>query len=308
LSGGFVRAVVLDEERQLELREVPEPVPEAGQVVVDVRAAGVNYADVLIREGRYPQAPPLPFVPGSEVAGVTADGRRVLAFVRANGGGYAEQALVDEDWLFDLPDGATFEQGAAFLLVFLTAWLPLTRQARVEVGARVLVTAAAGGVGSAGVQAARALGASVVGAVGSPEKLEHVRALGAEAVTYDELGGLEPFDVILDQVGGELFSTGLGLLRPLGTIVAVGFAGGQWQPVDPAMLVGRNLSAAGFYLGRLMKLRPDLVRAAALELLGRWSDGDLSPVVGATYPLAEADASLRLVAERRSTGKVVLVP
>jgi NADPH:quinone reductase len=303
-----MKAVVLDEERKLVVRDVPEPVPEGGQVLVDVRAAGVNYADVLIREGRYPQAPPLPFVPGSEVAGVTADGRRVLGFVRANGGGYAEQALVDEEWLFDLPDAATFEQGAAFLLVFLTAWLPLTRQARVEPGARVLVTAAAGGVGSAGVQVARALGASVVGAVGSAEKLGHVRTLGAEAVTYDELGRLEPFDVILDQVGGELFSAGLGLLRPLGTIVGIGFAGGQWQPVDPAMLVGRNVTAAGFYLGRLMKLRPELVREAALELLGRWADGEFSPVVGATYPLADADAALRLVAERRSTGKVVLVP
>jgi NADPH2:quinone reductase len=303
-----MKAVVLDEERQLELRDVPEPVPEDGQVVVDVRAASVNYADVLIREGRYPQPPPLPFVPGSEVAGVTADGRRVLGFVRANGGGYAERALVDEEWLFDLPNGTTFEQGAAFLLVFLTAWLPLTRQARVEPGTRVLVTAAAGGVGSAGVQVARALGASVVGAVGSPEKLEHVRALGAEAVTYDGLGGLEPFDVILDQVGGELFSAGLGLLRPLGTIVGIGFAGGQWQPVDPAMLVGRNLTVAGFYLGRLMKLRPELVRQAAVELLGRLAVGELSPVVGATYPLADADAALRLVAERRSTGKVVLVP
>jgi NADPH:quinone reductase len=303
-----MKAIVLDEGRLLELRDVPEPEAADGQVVVEVRAAGVNYADVLIREARYPQPPPLPFVPGSEIAGVTAGGRRVIGFVRAQGGGYAERAVVDEDWLFDLPPHAGYEEGAAFLLAFLTAWIPLTRQTAVREGARVLVTAAAGGVGSAGVQVAHALGAEVVGAVGSPEKLGHVRALGATAVTYDEVSGLEPFDAILDQVGGDMFAAALGRLRPLGTLVGVGFAGGAWQPVDPAVLVGRNVSVAGFYLGRLMKLRPDLVREAALELLGRWTDGDVAPNVGATYPLAEADAALRLVAERRSTGKVVLVP
>ena len=303
-----MRAVVLDEERNLALREVPEPAAAAGQLRVEVRAAGVNFADVLIREGRYPQPPPLPFVPGSEVAGETADGRRVIGFVRAEGGGYAERAVVDEEWLFDLPPGASFEEGASFLLAFLTAWVPLTRQARVAAGSRVLVTAAAGGVGSAGVQVARALGAEVVGAVGSAEKLEVVQALGAEAVTYDAIADAEPFDVVLDQVGGELFAAALGRLKPLGTLVGVGFAGGAWQPVDPTLLVGRNVSISGFYLARLMKLRPDLVREAAREVLARWEDGSLAPVVGATFPLSEADAALRSIAERRSTGKVVLVP
>ena len=303
-----MKAIVLDEERRLGLRDVPDPEAAEGQVLVDVRAAGINYADVLISEGRYPQAPPLPYVPGSEIAGETADGRRVIGFVREGGGGYAERAAVDDGWVFDLPDGASFEDGAAFLLAFLTAWMPLTRQVRIEEGSRVLVTAAAGGVGSAGVQVARALGGSVVGAAGSPEKLDRVRALGAEPVTYEEIGDLEPFDVVLDQVGGDLFATALGKLKPLGTIIGIGFAGGAWQPVDPALLVGRNVSVAGFYLGRLMKLRPDLVRASALELLEQWAAGALAPVVGATYPLAEAEDALRLVADRRSTGKVVLVP
>lgn len=304
-----MKAVVLDEQRNLELREVPDPEPAGGQVLVEVRAAGVNYADVLIREGRYPQPPPLPFVPGSEIAGETAEGRRVIGFIRADGGGYAEKAVADEEWLFDLPDGASYEQGAGLLLAFLTAWIPLTRQAPVREGSRVLVTAAAGGVGSAGVQVARALGAEVVGAVGSEAKREHVLGLGASvAVTYDEVAELEPFDVILDQVGGELFAAGIKRLRPLGTIVGIGFAGGAWPALDPALLVGRNVSAAGFYLARFMKLQPETVRTAAGELLALWQEGRIEPVVGATYPLAEADAALRLVAERRSTGKVVLVP
>ena len=304
-----MKALVLDEDRQLELRDVPEPVAEAGQTVVDVRAAGVNYADVLIREGRYPQPPPLPYVPGSEVAGTTADGRRVVGFVRVEGGGYAEKVAVEDDWLFDLPATASFEQGAAFVLAYLTAWIPLTRQVVLRPGARVLVTAAAGGVGSAGVQLAASLGAHVVGAVGSPEKRDHVLGLGAaEAVLYDEVGGLEPFDVILDQVGGEVFAAGLEQLRPLGTIVAVGFAGGAWPTIDPARLVGRNTSVAGFYLGRLMRFEPELVRAAVGELLEQWTAGSISPSVGASFPLAEGDEALRMVAERRSTGKVVLLP
>ena len=304
-----MKALVLDEDRQLELRDVPEPVAEAGQTVVDVRAAGVNFADVLIREGRYPQPPPLPYVPGSEVAGTTADGRRVVGFVRVEGGGYAEKVAVEDDWLFDLPATASFEQGAAFVLAYLTAWIPLTRQVVLRPGARVLVTAAAGGVGSAGLQLAASLGAHVVGAVGSPEKRDHVLGLGAaEAVLYDEVGGLEPFDVILDQVGGEVFAAGLEQLRPLGTIVAVGFAGGAWPTIDPARLVGRNSSVAGFYLGRLMRFEPELVRATVGELLEQWTAGSISPCVGASFPLAEGDEALRMVAERRSTGKVVLLP
>ena len=304
-----MKALVLDEDRQLELRDVSAPVAEAGQTVVDVRAAGVNFADVLIREGRYPQPPQLPYVPGSEVAGTTADGRRVVGFVRVEGGGYAEKVAVEDDWLFDLPATASFEQGAAFVLAYLTAWIPLTRQVVLRPGARVLVTAAAGGVGSAGVQLAASLGAHVVGAVGSPEKRDHVLGLGAaEAVLYDEVGGLEPFDVILDQVGGEVFAAGLEQLRPLGTIVAVGFAGGAWPTIDPARLVGRNTSVAGFYLGRLMRFEPELVRAAVGQLLEQWTAGSITPSVGASFPLAEGGEALRMVAERRSTGKVVLLP
>ena len=304
-----MKALVLDEERRLGLREVPEPVAGPGQTLVEVRAAGVNYADVLIREGRYPQPPPLPYVPGSEVAGTTSDGRRVVGFSRVEGGGYAEKIAVEDDWLFDLPPTASFEQGAAFVLAYLTAWIPLTRQVVLRPEARVLVTAAAGGVGSAGVQLAASLGAYVVGAVGSPEKRDHVLGLGAaEAVLYDEVGGLEPFDVVLDQVGGEVFAAALEQLRPLGTVVAVGFAGGAWPTIDPARLVGRNASVAGFYLGRLMRFQPELVRTAVGQLLEQWAAGSISPSVGAAFPLADGSAALQMVAERRSTGKVVLLP
>ena len=265
---------------------------------------------MLIREGRYPQTPPLPFVPGSEIAGDTDDGRRVLAFVRSDGGGYAEQAVADEDWLFELPDEATYEQGAAFLLAFLTAWIPFTRQTRVESGTRVLVTAAAGGVGSAGVQVARALGAEVVGAVGSSEKLDHVRALGADAVTYEEVGELEPFDVILDQVGGELFArVSSCFARSARSSGSASPSGAVATASTPRSSSGRNVDGGGLLPRALHEAPPrsgprGRLRAARALVGGR----DRTGRSGATFPLAEADDALRLVAERRSTGKVVLVP
>lgn len=306
-----MRAVVITETGGpdvLELREVEEPSVETGRVVVDVRAAGINYADVLIRRGSYPQPPPLPFVPGVELAG-EFEGRRVIGLLRQAGGGYAERVTIEPDWLFDLPEGASFEEGASFLLAFLTAWLPLTRQAPVRPGSRVLVHAAAGGVGSAAVQVAVALGAEVVAAVGSEEKRALPLELGAsQAVTYDGLEEIDPVDGVLDPVGGELFAAAIERTRPLGVIVAVGFAGGPWPSLDPALLVGRNVSVAGFYLGRLMRLRPELVQEAARDLLRLWERDVVRPVVGATFPLGDVAAAHRSLEERRSTGKVVLVP
>jgi NADPH2:quinone reductase len=306
-----VRAVVLEGvggPERLVLQDVPEPAPADGQVVVDVRAAGINFLEVLVRRGLYPQAPELPWVPGVEVAG-EVDGRRVVGLVRQSGGGYAERVPLDEQWLFDLPEGASFEEGAAFLMAFLTAWIPLTRQADLRSGSRVLVHAAAGGVGSAAVQAARLLGAEVVATAGAEAKLALPLSLGAgQAVTYERLGEIEPVDVVFDPVGGSLFLDSLKLLRPLGVALEIGFAGGLWPQLEPALLVGRNIGVQGFYLGRLMGLQPDLVRRAALDLLRLWREGLLRPVVGASFPLGEAGEAHRLVEERRSSGKVVLVP
>jgi NADPH2:quinone reductase len=253
--------------------------------------------------------PELPWVPGTEVAGTTADGRRVIGLIRTSGGGYAEQAAVDEQWLFDLPEEASFEEGAAFLMAYLTAWIPLTRQVRIRAGTRVLVHAAAGGVGSAAVVVAHDLGAEVIATAGSEEKLALPLSLGAtQAVTYDRLGQIEPVNVVFDPVGGQLFADSIGLLRPLGAAIAIGYAGGQWQPVDPALLVGRNLSVVGFYLGRLIQREAPLVRDAAHELLRLWRAGQLRPIVGASFPLGEVAAAHRLIESRQSTGKVVLLP
>jgi NADPH:quinone reductase len=299
-----VRAAVLHAvDGDLHVEEVPDPNGPA----VTVRAAGINYADVLIRRGRYPQMPELPFVPGSEVAG-DFEGRRVVAFVRGSGGGYAERVAVDPDWVVDLPERASYAEGAAFLLTYLTAWIPLTRQARVREGQTVLVHAAAGGVGSAAIQVARHLGARVIATAGSAEKQQVARDLGAEeAYGYEEFAAAVKADLVVDPVGGTIFADSLKALNPLGGIVAIGFAAGLWADVNPQFLVGRNISVHGFFLGRLTQLQPQLVREAAAEIVELWDKGVFEPLVGAEYPLDDATAALDLLETRGSTGKVVLV-
>lgn len=311
-----MKAVVLAETGgpdRLVYAEVDDPEPGPGQRVIEVKAAGVNFMDALIRAGRYPQMPPLPTILGAEVAG-DLDGRRVVGFTRASGGGYAERALVDEEMLIELPEDASYAEGAAFLMAFLTAWIPLTWQVAVRPGSTVLVHAAAGGVGSAAIQVAKHLGARVLGTA-SDHKLDFVTGLGAEALPYEgvaeavrEATGGRGVDIVYDPVGGGLFDESLKALAPLGSYVAIGFAGGLWPEVNPALLVGRNVSVVGFYLGRLMKLEPQLVQSAVQDLVELWAAGDVKPVVGAEYALADAPAAHRAIEERRTTGRVILVP
>ena len=290
-----------------ELRDVPDPEPGEEQALVSVRASGLNFLDLLIRRGRYPQMPELPAVLGSELAGELDDGTRVMALVR--GGAYAELAAVEKAALVPLPEEASFAEGAAFLLTFLTAYIPLTRQVRLQDDATVLVHAAAGGVGTAAIQVARTLGARVVAAVGSEEKQGLCRELGAEeAYVYDEVPEELRVDVVVDPVGGELFEAAIGRLRPLGQLVAIGYAGGFWPELQPAQVVGRSVGVQGVYLGRLVRLAPDVVAAATGELLELWRSGAIRPVVGAEVPLAEVEDAHELVESRRSVGKVVLLP
>jgi NADPH:quinone reductase len=305
-----MKAIVIEETggpEQLALCDMPDPDVSGGQSLLRVCAAGVNFLDVLVRQGNYPQAPALPTTPGVEVAGETEDGRRVIALL--TGGGYAERVAVDQERLFPLPESASFAEGASFLLTFLTAWIPVTRQVRLEPGQTVLVHAGSGGVGTAAIQVARHFGARVVATASTEEKRRFCVELGAEeAYGYDEFADAVKPDLILDPVGGELFATSVSILAPLGTLVGIGYAGGWWGELNPALLVGRNVGIQGFYLGRLMARRPDVVAAAAGELLELWSAGAVKPVVGAQYPLAEAADAHRLIEERRHVGKVVLVP
>ena len=299
-----MRAVVLREiGGDLAVEDVEPP---DGDHVVEVRAAGINYADTLIRRGLYPQMPELPHVLGNEVAG-DLDGTRVVAFPRASGG-YAERVEVDPAWVFPLPENATYAGGAAFFTTYLTAYIPLVHQLHITGDSVVLVHAGAGGVGTAAIQLLKGRGAHVIATAGTEEKQAFARSVGAdEAIGYDELDGLS-VDAVIDPVGGEVFTRSLAVLSPLGTIVAIGFIGGAWEDPSVQWLVGRNATVAGFYLGRLIRLQPDLVRSAARELLDLWADGRIDPVVGGRFPLEEANDAHALIESRGSVGKIVLEP
>ena len=205
------------------------------------------------------------------------------------------------------PAGASYAEGAALLTTYLTAWIPLTRQVRIHPTSNLLITAAAGGVGTAAIQVGLFAGATVTAAAGSPEKLALARELGAQrTVTYEEIADLDDIDIALDPVGGPVFTR-------LPEVAAAArrrdrdrLRGRRLGPVDPARLVGRNIGVQGFYLGRLLGFRPELVRGEVDELLALWRRGAIKPVIGAELPLERAAEAHDLIASRRSTGKVVL--
>jgi NADPH:quinone reductase len=301
----------------LEARDEPDPQPGPGQLLVELEAAGVNFRDIYEREGAGDYSNDPPFVAGAEGAGrVAAVGDGVHDFSvgdrvawAAAPGSYAERVVVDEAKAVPVPDGVTTEVAAAALLQGMTAHYLAIDTYAVKSGDPVLVHAAAGGVGTAAIQVARALNARVVAAVGSPEKLELCRELGAEeAYVYDEIPDDLRVDVVVDPVGGELFEAAVGRLRPLGQLVAIGYAGGLWPELQPAHVVGRNVGVQGVYIGRLLRHAPDVIAAATRELLELWSSRRIRPVVGAEFLLADVEQAHELVESRRSVGKVVLVP
>jgi NADPH:quinone reductase len=294
-----MKAAVLHEGGAVVFEDVPEP----EGLVADVRAAGINFADVLIRRGLYPQMPELPYVLGSEIAG-DFDGRRVIAFTRG-AGGWAERVALDPEWTFDLPEHVPYTQGAAFLTTYLTAHIAYSQRVYTD---SVLVHAGSGGVGTAAIQLGKLEGATVYATASTPEKRAVAKRAGADEVLgYDEIDELR-VDLVIDPVGGDVFTRSLPLLNPLGTIAAIGFAGGLWTDPSVQWLVGRNAAVQGVYLGRLMKLEPDLVRTWSRELLALLADGSIEPFVGATYPLEKAEEALQSIESRRHVGKVVLEP
>ncbi len=297
---------------QLRVVDAPEP---AGEVVVEIKAAGINYADLMQREGMYLGGPKPPFVPGGEAAGVVVSGAlpagsRVM--LTAKGGCYAERIAVRAAQCVPLPDAIDFQHGAAFPITFLTAYHALVTVARTQPGEVVLIHAAGGGVGTAAVQIAKLLGLRVIATASSEDKRSRVRALGADvAVDYDgfeaavrDAGGAS---VVLESVGGDVFRRTLPLLRPLGRMVLYGIATKEAQPIDPLKLLFGSRAVMGFHLDAIFSQR-ELLVSSLRTLIEHVVAGRLAITVGHTFPLAEARAAHDLVASRRSFGKVVLVP
>lgn len=301
--------------------DLPRPRPGRGEVLVRVAAAGLNFADLLMQQGRYQDRAVPPFTPGMELAGwveaagpdtpAPPAGTRVAGY--AGRGAFAEYALVPAARLLSLPDGMPFAVGAGFQIAYGTAHLALSHTAALRPGETLFVTGAAGGVGLTAVDIGRHLGARVIASVRGAEKAAVARAAGAETVIDSEapdlkqalrdLGGI---DVTYDTVGGPGFDAALRATRPGGRMLAIGFAGGEVPHVPLNQLLVRNVSVAGFWWGGYAAFAPDLLTASLQTLARWWADGRLQPHVSHVLPFDRLPEGLELLRSRRATGKVVL--
>jgi NADPH2:quinone reductase len=310
----------------LRVDDLPEPEPShmltpGSGVVVDVHAAGVSFPEVLQTRGQYQLKPPLPFVPGSEVAGIVRsappgagvnEGDRVAAFCAL--GGFAEVAVAPEFLTFPLADSLDFAEGAGLILNYHTAWFALRLRGRLAEGETVLVHGAAGGVGTAALQVAKGLGARAIAVVSTAEKEGVARAAGADAVVRsdgpwkDEVKELSGggADVVLDPVGGDRFLDSLRSLAEGGRLVVVGFTGGAIPEVKVNRLLLNNTEVIGAGWGAYVLQKPDLNREIGAAVNRLVDEGHVRPVVGARFPPERAAEALKLIDERQATGKVVL--
>jgi NADPH2:quinone reductase len=316
-----VQITTLDGPSAVEVVDIPEPEPAADQVLIQVRAAGVSFPEVLQTRGLYQMKPPLPFTPGSEVAGeiVSAPehsgferGDRVAAFPLL--GGFAEQAVASVGMTFPLPADVSYEEGAALPLNYLTAYFALVERGHLAEGESVLVHGAAGGVGTAAIQIAKAYGAgSVIAVTSTPEKGAVALEAGADQfVLVDgfkdavkEAGGV---DLVVDPVGGDRFTDSIRCLKEDGRLLVIGFTAGEIPTVQVNRLLLNNVSVVGVGWGAYALKRPDHIATEWAAIVPHIASGALRPVVGPTYPLAEAAKALADIDERRATGKVLLTP
>ena len=301
---------------QLELVELPDPQPQSGQVRIRVEACGLNYADVMQREGLYPGGPKPPFIPGLEAAGVVEEGDSLPAGIRVmamgSNGCLAERVCVSAAACIPLPDSMSFVEAAAFPVQYLTAYHALTTCGRATAGESVLIHAAAGGVGTAAVQIAKLLGLHVVATASSEEKRRRVLDLGADQVfSYEEfdqkLAGKNAPALILEAVGGDVFRKSVAILPSLGRLVVFGAASKEVQPIDTLKLLFRSHAVIGLHLNAIFE-RPHLLQESLKQLLGWIEQGKLKIQVGHTLPLAQIREAHELISSRRSYGKIVLVP
>ena len=300
---------------QLKLVDLPDPEPSDGMVVVEVARSGINWADTHAIRNDYLAEQELPLVPGAEIAGTTADGRRVAALI--NNGGYAQKALVPEAFLVPLPDEVSDDQAAGLLLQGMTAHALLHYCAHVEKGETVVIEAAAGGTGSLAVQLAKRAGAKVIGLASTEEKRALAERLGADATAdsrADDLkaailgaNGGEKVDVVL-HMSGTGFEAELGALGMLGRIVCFGNAARHPNELSTNYLLQSSKSVMGFWLVALVARRQDLIASMIADLLGAVAGGDLEVTVGATYPLSEAARAHEAIQERGTSGKLLLDP
>lgn len=295
--------------------DAAEPV---GDIVVEVKASGVSFPELLLTQGKYQLRPEPPFIVGAEVAGEVvaapdgsgfALGDRVIGFTML--GGWAERVAVPAACCFRLPDALSWTEGAALVMNYHTAHFALVRRGQTQSGERVLVHGAAGGVGTAAIQVAKALGAHVTAVVSSDDKAVVAKDAGADEVLLtdgwvDAVKAAGGVDVVVDPVGGERTNPSLSVIRPEGRLLVIGFAEGGIPSIAANRLLLKNVSAVGVAWGALALAKPELLAEIGADLERMVESGHVRPVVGATLPFADAPEALRVLSERRATGKVVL--
>lgn len=322
-----MRALVCNEygpPDSLLIEECDDPVPAAGQILVDVAAAGINFPDVLIIAGQYQVKTPTPFVPGNEAAGtVVAVGAGVTHFtigdkviVNSLGGAFAEKCVADQTKSMHLPDGMSFEQGAGFTVTYGTSYHALRQRAELKEGETVLVLGAAGGVGITAVEIAKAMGARVFAAASSDEKLAFAKEAGADELvnystqplkeTVKSLTGGNGVDVVYDPVGGEMADEAFRATAWQGRYLVIGFASGDIPQFSANIALLKEASIVGVWWGTWAMKNPKLQIQNMRELVAMIKAGQLTPRVTESYSLDDFSAAFAAITERRARGKVIL--
>ena len=298
------------------------PMPKPGEARVRIRACALNFADLLMAQGRYQERPALPFVPGLEFSGTVETlgpecgdlvlGSRVAGF--AGMGGMAEAACVPISRLLPIPDKMSFAEAAGFQIAYGTSHLALEHRARLQPGETLLVLGASGGVGLTAVELGKRMGAKVIACARGAAKLEIARKAGADHLIDSDapdltaalrvLGGV---DVVYDAVGGPAFDAALRACRPEGRLLTIGFASGTVPQVPANILLVKNLSVIGLYWGGYLKFAPVVLKQSLATLLQWYDDGDLHPHISHTLPFAELPQALELLRSRAASGKIVLI-
>ncbi|MGY1709885.1 NADPH:quinone oxidoreductase family protein [Geodermatophilus sp. SYSU D00758] len=303
----------------MSLDEVEQPTPAEGQLLVRVRAAALNFPDVLMAQGVYQEKPPLPYTPGVELCGeVVETGQRVIGSPSGGPGAFAEYALMDADNAWPVPDSLSDEKAAALYLTYQTGHVGLHRRAQLQPGEWLLVHAGAGGVGSAAIQLGKAAGARVIATAGGPRKVEVCRELGADHVVdytaedfvpvVKEVTGGRGADVVYDPVGGDVFDRSRKCIAFEGRLLVVGFTSGRIPEAPANHALVKNYSVVGLHWGLYRKMEPSLIAATHDALVALVGEGKVDPLVGAVRPLDEAPQALAQLADRSTVGKVVLLP
>jgi len=311
---------------KLKVEDMPEPKAGKGEVLIDIKASGLNFPDVLIIQGKYQFQPPLPFIPGGEGAGIVRElgegvnnvkvGDRVIFFHQT--GAFAEVIAAPAATLVPIPDKMSFEVAAGFTITYATSYHALKQRANIQPGESILVLGAAGGVGLATVELAKAMGAKVIAAASTDEKLEVCKKAGAdEVINYStedlkarvkELTGGKGVDVIYDPVGGDYTEAALRTMAPGGRLLVIGFAAGDIPKPPLNLCLLKQCAIVGVFWGAWARANPAGQMQNMQEMFSLFNDGKIDPLVNDIFSLDDVEAADACLTERRAKGKVVLKP